>query len=79
MIKILICILLIGEIQFVHKKGTNNDGVQVKNTEFVENGIQILDNKTHNTNKQIDLNELIKNLMFRHSLCLFEMIENISN
>lgn len=39
MIKILICILLIGEIQFVHKKGTNNDGVQVKNTEFVENGI----------------------------------------
>lgn len=44
MIKILICILLIGEIQFVHKKGTNNDGVQVKNTEFVENGIQILDN-----------------------------------
>lgn len=55
MIKILISILLIGEIQFVHKKGTNNDGVQVKNTEFVENGIQIFDNKTHNTNKHIDL------------------------
>lgn len=38
MIKILISILLIGEIQFIHKKGDNNDGVQVKNTEFIENG-----------------------------------------
>ena len=38
MIKVLISILLIGEIQFVQKKGNNNDSVQVKNMEFIENG-----------------------------------------
>lgn len=42
MIKVLISILLIGEIQFVQKKGNNNDGVQVKNMEFIENGKKII-------------------------------------
>lgn len=38
MVKILVSILLIGEIQFVQKKGNNNDAVQVKNMEFIDNG-----------------------------------------
>jgi myosin heavy subunit len=38
MMKILVCILLIGEIQFVQKKGNNNDAVQVKNKEIIHNG-----------------------------------------
>lgn len=42
MIKVLISILLIGEIQFVQKKGNNNDGVQVKNSEFIVNGLKSL-------------------------------------
>jgi hypothetical protein len=38
LIKILISVLLIGEIQFSHKKGNNYDAVQVKNMEIIENG-----------------------------------------
>jgi hypothetical protein len=40
LIKILISVLLIGEIQFSHKKGNNYDAVQVKNMEIIENGIK---------------------------------------
>ena len=35
----IISILLIGEIQFVQKKGNNSDAVQVKNMEIIENGM----------------------------------------
>jgi hypothetical protein len=42
MVKILVCVLLIGEIQFVQKKGNNNDAVQVKNSEFIDNGSSLL-------------------------------------
>jgi myosin heavy subunit len=35
--KVLVGILLIGEIQFVQKKGNNNDAVQVKNKEIINN------------------------------------------
>ena len=38
LIKILISVLLIGEIQFSHIKGNNYDAVQVKNMEIIENG-----------------------------------------
>ena len=38
LIKILISILLIGEIVFVKNKSSNNDAVQIKNPEIVNNG-----------------------------------------
>lgn len=37
LLKVLISVLLIGEIQFTQKKGNNNDAVQVKNMEIIEN------------------------------------------
>ncbi len=38
LIKILVSVLLIGEIQFTQKKGNNNDAVQVKNMDIIETG-----------------------------------------
>lgn len=38
LLKILVGVLLIGEIQFTQKKGSNNDAVQVKNTDIIKNG-----------------------------------------
>ena len=38
LIKILISILLIGEIQFAQKKNNNNDAVEIKNPKVIQNG-----------------------------------------
>ena len=38
LIKILVSVILIGDIQFTQKKGNNNDAVQVKNMEIIETG-----------------------------------------
>lgn len=49
LLKILVCILLIGEIRFVQKKGNNNDAVQVANMEIIQNVCELL---------EIDVNDL---------------------
>jgi myosin heavy subunit len=43
LLKILVCVLLIGEIQFVQKKGNNNDAVQVKNMEIIQSVCELLE------------------------------------
>ena len=53
MIKILISVLLIGEIQFVNKKGNNYDAVQVKNMEIIENVCELLELEPNELNEAL--------------------------
>ncbi len=46
LIKILVSVLLIGEIQFTQKKGNNNDAVQVKNMEIIQRLCELLEIET---------------------------------
>ena len=53
MIKILISVLLIGEIQFANKKGNNYDAVQVKNMEIIENVCELLELEPNELNEAL--------------------------
>ena len=45
--------MLIGEIQFSHKKGNNYDAVQVKNMEIIENVCELLELEPNELNEAL--------------------------
>jgi myosin heavy subunit len=50
LIKILVSVILIGDIQFTQKKGNNNDAVQVKNTEIIDAVCELLEMESSDLN-----------------------------